>query len=300
MKPGISAIVIVHNQVDILKNCLKSIHNWVDEIIIIDLESTEDIKSLVSFYKTKYYPHKLVPIVEEVRQESLQYAEYEYVMFLDPDEIIPSTLAKDLKAKVSEGTFDYFVTPRQNYVFGKWVNHSRWWPDMQIRIFRQGKVVWGKKLHSEPVPAGVGHTYPSDENYAIHHDNYRNLDEFISKNMRYAKADAINRIESKDPLTLFQAMRLSVSEFMSRFFEASGYRDGMHGLILGILQSFYYFMVYAYYWEAKGYEELESESNIRQFPRAWFSHGLSESIYWDKAKTVLKIIKEKFVRRMIG
>ena len=300
MKPGISAVIVVHNQVDLLENCLKSISKWIDEIIIIDLESTENVKRVADSYKAKYFTHKLVPIVENIRQDSLKYAEHEYVLFLDPDESIPGTLAKDLVVKIKTGGYDYFVTPRQNFVFGKWVKHSRWWPDLQTRVFRVGKVSWGKTLHEAAVPTGIGYTYPSEENFAIHHDNYRSLDEYIGKNMRYAKADAMERVKSGDKFTLFTATKLSVSELISRFFAGEGYKDGMHGLVLAILQSFYYFMVYAYYWEAKDYENLETESSIKSFPRKWFGMGLSEVLYWDKAKTFTKNIKEKLVRRMIG
>lgn len=300
MKVGISAVVVVHDQVDLLQKCLASVEKWVDEIIIIDLESKGDIKSVATKFNAKYYSHKLVSIVEAVRQESLKYATYEYVLFIDPDETMPTSLATDLVKKIKSGEYDYFVTPRQNYVFGKLLQYSRWWPDPQTRIFRYNKVVWGKALHQEVVSTGVGYSYPDDKAFAIHHDNYRTIDEFISKNMRYAKADAQGRVDSNDPLTLSHAMRLSVSEFISRFFEGHGYKDGMHGLVLGILQSFYYFMVYTYYWEAVGYKDLETKDTIMSFPRTWFSHGFSESMYWDKAKSPLKIIKEKLVRRMIG
>jgi (heptosyl)LPS beta-1,4-glucosyltransferase len=300
MKPGISAVIVVNNQLDLLKSCLTSIKSWVDEIIIIDLESSEDIKSIATLYKAKYYPHKLVPIVEELRQESLKYTQHEYVLFIDPDETIPKTLSDDLSLKIQEGKYDYLSTPRQNYVFGKWVKHSRWWPDIQTRVFRYNKVTWGKTLHSEAQLSGEGYIYPSDESFAIHHDNYRTLDEFITKNMRYAKADASERVSSGTSMTLLSTIKLSVSELISRFFAGQGYRDGMHGLILSILQSYYYFMVYGYYWEQMGYQELESESTIKSFPKKWFSHGLSETMYWDKAQTFAKTIKEKLVRRMIG
>jgi (heptosyl)LPS beta-1,4-glucosyltransferase len=300
MKAGISAIVVVHNQLDLLKQCLDSIYSWVDEIILIDLESNEDIKSLAPQYQAKYILHKKVAIVEEVRQSSLEHAKYEYVLFLDPDETIPVELSLDLREKIENREFDYFVTPRQNYVFGKWVRHSRWWPDLQTRIFRQGHVTWGSKLHEAPVASGNGHIYPVSEKFAIVHTNYHDIDEFISKNMRYAKADALSRIESGDELTIATAIKLSVSELMSRFFASEGYRDGMHGLILAILQSFYYFMVYGYYWEGKKYAELEAESLIKKSPRMWFSHALSETLHWDKASSALKSIKAKLVRRMIA
>jgi (heptosyl)LPS beta-1,4-glucosyltransferase len=300
MKSGISAIVVVHNQSDLLQSCLKSIKNWVDQIIVIDLESTEDIEKIANLAGADYAPHKLVPIVEEVRQESLKYAEHEYVLFIDPDENIPGTLAKDLSAKIKTGKYDYFSIPRQNFVFGKWVKNSRWWPDFQTRIFRVGKVSWGKTLHAEAQASGNGYTYDDEERFSIHHDNYLSLDEWLSKNMRYAKADARARAETGDKLTLAQATKLSVSELISRFFAGEGYKDGMHGLILSILQSFYYFMVYAYYWEAMKYSDLESTATIKSFPRNWFSLGLSETLYWDKAKSTISSIKEKIVRKIIG
>jgi (heptosyl)LPS beta-1,4-glucosyltransferase len=299
MKPGISAIVIAHNQVDLLKLCLKSIKNWVDQIIVIDLESTEDIEKVANLAGADYVAHKLVSIVESVRQDSLKYAEHEYVLFLDPDESIPAELAKDLSAKIKLREFDFFLTPRQNFVFGKWVKHSRWWPDFQTRVFRIGKVSWGKTLHAEAVASGNSFTYGASDQFAIHHENYRTLDEWISKNMRYAKADALSRVKSGDKLSLTEATKLSVSELISRFFAGEGYKDGMHGLMLSILQSFYYFMVYAYYWEAMKYESLESETTIKSFPRSWFSHGLSETLYWDKANNVFASIKSKLARRLI-
>lgn len=300
MKPGISAVIVVKNQKDLLQKCLSSIAKWVDEIILIDLESTDDIAALAKRFKAKYYLHKNVLIVEEIRQASLKYISHEYVLFLDPDESINPALAQDLRAKARESQYDYLSTPRQNFVFGKWVKHSRWWPDYQTRLFRHNKVTWGKALHAEPVVTGAGFKYDAKEQFAIHHDNYRSLDEYFTKNLRYAKADAAERLLAKKDFTLFQAAKLSVSELISRFFADKGYQDGMHGLILAILQSFYYFLVYAYYWEGKGYQALESDSELKRFPKTWFSHGLAEVLHWDRAKSFTKTIKEKLVRRMIA
>lgn len=300
MKPGISAVVVVYNQSEYLKKALDCVKDWVDEIVIIDLESEEDIQSIAKSYNAKYISHKKVKIVEEIRQQSIKYASHEYILFLDPDEEIGGELAADLEAKIIEGDYDYFVIPRCNFVFGKWVTHSRWWPDFQIRVFRHNKVTWGTHLHAAPEPTGTGFTYEIDPKYAIKHQNYKDIDEFISKNMRYAKQDATDRVASGDKFTLLEAMRLSVSELISRFFVAGGYKDGMLGLALSIFQSYYYFMVYFYFWEASKYADLESDESIKSFPRNWFSHSLKEVMHHDKSTSKLKIFKEKLVRRMIG
>jgi (heptosyl)LPS beta-1,4-glucosyltransferase len=300
MKPGISAIIVAHNQVELLSKCLDSVKSWVDQIVVIDLSNNQEIKDLAKSVKAKYIIHPYVPVVEEVRQESIKYAEHEYIVLLDPDEQVSPSLAKDLLAKIKSGNYDFFTTPRQNIVFGKWLRHSRWWPDFQTRVFRVGSTTWGESLHSEVVANGHGYTYDQLEEFALIHQNYQNLDEWLSKNMRYAKVDAQDRLKGNKDFTLIKAIKLSVSELISRFFASSGYLDGMHGLVLSLLQSFYYFMVYAYYWEAKRYADLESSSVIKSFPRTWFSHALSEVMFWDKARSPLHVIKEKLVRKMIA
>lgn len=299
MKPGISAVIIVYNQGELLKKCLDSLQNWVNEMIIVDLESTEDIEQIAKNYQAIYHREKRVPIVEEVRQKSLKFVQYEYVIFLDPDESIPKTLAKVLADIIKKNTYDYIVTPRQNIAFGKSLMHSRWWPDLQTRVFRVGKLTWPTTLHAVPQVAGLGYTCDAEEQFAISHENYRNLDEFIEKNMRYAKADAKARFNAKQPLSLSETIRLSVSEVMSRFFQGHGYQDGMHGLVLAMLQAFYYFMVYGYYWESQGYSELETEQSIKNFPHAWFSHGLKETLYWEKEGTLFLRLKNKLIKRFL-
>ncbi len=299
MKPGISAVIVAHNQADLLTSCLKSIVDWVDEIIVIDLESNEDIKSLASSFKAKYHLHKHVDIVEKVRQESLQYAKHQYVLFLDPDETIPESLAKTLqRLLVTQPIF--IKMPRRNYVFGKWIEHAQWWPDYQTRLFQKSAITWPQTLHAQPTILGSGVTLDVAPENAIHHTNYTSVDQWAEKNQRYAKAHALELVGSDSRYTLLDAITKSVGEISGRFFRSAGYKDGMHGLFLSIFQSFYHFQVYAYYWEAKKYASIEDEGNIKSFPRVWFSHGLSEVLFWDKSKSFAKTIKEKFVRRMIG
>lgn len=300
MISGISAILIVYNQPELLKRCLSSLTGWIDEIIIVDLESTEDIKIIAKEFGVVYKKIKKVDVVEKVRQKTLEFASCQYILFIDQDEIIPLSLAKELKRIATEGKYDYVSFPRQNFVFGKWVTASRWWPDYQVRFFKKGALTWPTILHAQPVLVGEEYRIPPETKFALLHHNYKNLDEWFEKNRRYAKSDAADHLESAVPFTLFQAMQLSVSEFVSRFFAGNGYRDGMHGLVLGVLQSFYYFLVYAYYWEGKNYKQLEMEESIRTFPRVWFGHALSETMHWDTLKSnIVKKIQAKLIRRII-
>lgn len=301
MTQGISAIIVAYNQKDLLEQALTSLKGWVDEIIVIDIDSQEDLHPTVKQFGATLIKHPRIHVVEEIRQKVLQYAHHSYVLFLDPDETIPGSLASEFKRLTQTGEIDYFATPRQNFVFGQWVQASRWWPDYQVRLFKQGSVTWPKTLHAQPVLTGVAHRFAPTVEYAIQHQNYTNLDEWFDKNQRYAKSDAQDRLDSGVAYTLLTAMRASVSEFVSRYFAGRGFSDGMRGLILAILQSFYYFLVYAYYWEGKKYVELEDVQSLRSFPRYWFGHGLGEIMHWDsRDATFTKKIKSKLVRKLIA
>lgn len=300
MSEPISAVIVVYNQIEQLKSCLSSVEGWVSEIIVVDLSSTEDIKSLAEAHHAKYHRLPYTQVVEQIRSRAFALASSDYILYLDADEQI----SPGLKSKLSKLTcqeLDYVFIPRQNYIFGTWVKASRWWPDYQIRFFRPSKVTWPTTLHSQPEAVGTNIKLEADPKVSIIHHNYRTVDEWLEKNLRYARVDAADRLSSGQNFTILTAMKLSVSELISRFFAKGGYTDGMTGLILAILQSFYYFLVYAYYWQAQGYRSNESLDDLRSFPQTWFTHGLSETLFWNsKGKSTLHKIRAKLVRKMIA
>jgi glycosyltransferase involved in cell wall biosynthesis len=300
MKPGISAVVVVYNQGELLEKCLASL-TWVDEIVVVDLESTDNIKSIATKFKAAYHKVPHVDVVEEVRQKSLTFASNEYVLLVDADETIPVSLADKLREVVGKSHPAYVKMPRQNFIFGKWYQYTEMWPDYQMRLLKKSQVSWPNKLHAQPMIDGEGVTLEISPVYAIRHTNYQSIDQWLEKNRRYAKKEARELLDGQGKYTLLQVIEKSVGQITSRFFQGFGYKDGIHGLILSFLQFFYYFMVYAYYWELQKYPESEDESSIYHFPHNVFRHGFAETLFWDneKASGITKL-KQKLVRKMIG
>ena len=66
-----------------------------------------------------------------------------------------------------------------------------------------------------------------------------------------------------------------IQEFNSRFYFAEGYKDGVHGLIFSLLQSFSVMLVYIRLWEMQGSSEkvLSKESFISASQEATFEYG---------------------------
>lgn len=218
-----------------------------------------------------------IPYVEIIREEVKKYAQFEYLFFLDPDEIVPEQLASHLKEIYKE--YDYIKIPRKNIIFGKWIEHSRWWPDYQVRLFKKNAAVWPKEIHQQPQVKGKGHSVEAKEEYAVLHYNYETIDEFMTKALRYAKSEAQYLYVKNKTLTFGESLKKALSEFISRYFEGQGYKDDMHGLILGFLQIFYYFLVYIYYWEIKKYPE-ESQEEMQKVVISFFQDGLFSVYHW--------------------
>ncbi len=181
-------------------------------------------------------------------------------------------------------------------VFGSWVQHSRWWPDYQIRLFKKTAITFPTKIHRPPEVDGTVLELPASENNAILHHNYDSIDDYVIRMMRYAKIEAGEKIELKKEFHLKEATQNAISEFVSRYFAGEGYKDGMLGFTLSILQLFYSFLVYFYYWEKRKYSADIEEPAINM--KRFFAQGLAETIYWGPKRVMDKLLGS-MLRRMV-
>lgn len=291
----ITGITVVKGRPDHIYACLSSLEKIADEVMIVDIGMDESLKNeILKMKKVTYVQEDHVPYVELIRERVKNKAKHEYVLFLDADEELPQTLIDELKKTYKK--YDALQIARKNMVFGSWVQHSRWWPDSQIRLFKKKALTWPTKIHQQPVVTGAIHELPTTEELAILHHNYDSIDDFVSRMMRYAKVEATEKIEQKKEYHLQEAIRTAISEFVGRYFAGEGYKDGMMGFTLAILQLFYSFLVYFYYWEKRKYSaDIEEPAlNIKRF----FAQGLMEVIYWNPKRVTDKILGA-LLRRMM-
>lgn len=290
----ITGITIVKGRPDYIYACLASLDKLSDEIMVVDIGMDQSLREEVQkMKKTTLIEEEHVDYVELIRERVKNKAKYEYVFFLDADEELSPSLIEELKKIYKK--YDAIKMPRKNMVFGSWVQHSRWWPDYQIRLFKKAALTWPTKIHQQPEVNGTIYEFPAEEKNAVLHHNYESIDDFITRMMRYAKVEATEKINNKKEYHLKEATQTAISEFVGRYFAGEGYKDGMLGFTLAILQLFYSFLVYFYYWEKRRYSADIEEPAINM--RRFFAQGLSETIYWGPKRVVDKILGA-LLRRM--
>jgi len=301
----ISAAIVVKNYPKYLEKTIDSIKNFVDEIVIFDIGIEENLnRKLLKDKKNKIVKiNKTVPYVELIREEEKKYLKNDWVLFIDPDEIFPQAALPIIQREINH--YDCLSFPRKNIIFNHFVRYSRFWPDYQTRLFKKRTLFWPKQIHSQPEIKGKEYTFEAKEEFAILHYNYENLDSWFEKYLRYAKNEAWYYDNTGKDYSFKKAAKKALNELISRYFAASGYKDGLIGLTLSILQMFYYFIVYFYFLEAKNFR-IEGE-NQPKLIQNFFADGFYESNFWlrkkkltDKkdslkkkiANLLLKIVKE--------
>ncbi len=279
---NISAIITaVSGEEKYLPGCLDSIKGFADEVFIVDMSGESVISAVAKKYGARVFKHDLVNYVEPVRNFGISKvnppAGGGWILILDPDEEIPASLAARLKEIIERQEADYVRIPRKNMVFGKWVMRARWWPDYNIRFFKNGKVFWNEIIHGVPTTEGKGIDLEGKEEFAIVHHHYESIEQYISRMNRYTSVQA--DLKSKDyQFEWKDLIAKPTAEFVSRFFAGEGYKDGLHGLALSLLQGFSELVVYLKIWQKEQFEE--KKISIREVVGA-INESQSEVNYWE-------------------
>jgi len=277
-KPKISAVITTWNEAVNLDDCLATL-GFVDEIIIVDMESSDGTVKIAKAYTDKVYRTPYTGYVEPARNFSISKASGSWILIIDGDERIPPSLAEKLKEITENDDADFVRVPRKNLVFGQWLKYSRWWPDYNIRFFKKGYVTWQNTIHSVPITEGIGMNLDPEPEYAIIHHHYRTIDEYITRLMRYTNQQSKELISAGYKFSLADLINKPIGEFLSRFFAGEGYKDGLHGLSLSLLQSFSIFVVYLKVWQEEGFTpqtDVLSNSSFKKLIKSKFT----ELKYW--------------------
>lgn len=267
----ISVVVNTLNEEKNLHRALTSVKTFADEIVVVDMKSTDKTLEIAKRAGAKVYLYRRIGYVEPARNFAISKASGDWILVLDADEELQESLEKKLKmiarnkpkvyekfsSKIEMG--DYYRIPRKNIIFGKWIKHSRWWPDYNVRFFKKGHVFWSEIIHSVPTTIGKGVDLEAQEENALIHYNYDTVEQFIERLNRYTTYHAKRLYEEGYKFEWSDLIRKPTNEFLSRYFQGEGYKDGFHGLALAFLQAFSESVLYLKLWQLEKFREVHAD-----------------------------------------
>ena len=272
--PKISVVIFTKNEEQNIGDCIKSAKSFASEIIVVDMQSKDQTVHIAKSKGAMVYPVEDYNWVEPVRNFGISKAKNEWILVLDADERVPSTLAKKFIEVVNENKFDAVRTPYKVVFFGKWIKHTHWWPDYHIRFFRRGHVKWIVKIHPDIKVSGRILELKAEVKNAIIHENARDIKTWLKKIDHHTDFEDyffnLKDVKVEDILGRFRR------EFYWRYFESKGYLDGMHGFVLSKFMEFYRFLEFTKYWEKNGYREIADPKQLCQaIEKQWGLNGES-------------------------
>jgi len=243
----VSAVVIAYNDEPNMHACLESL-KWADELIVVDSYSTDATTRISREYTDKVYQHEFHGF-GRLRNEAIAHATYDWIFSLDTDERATEAVRDEVRGKLREGTeADAYFVPRRNYFLGRRIKHCGWYPDYrQPQLFLKNRMRYREKdlVHeSFDLDGKIGY-------FQAHVDQYpfRNIDQYLGKMDRYSTLRAKVIGKEGRRFHLHQLLARPLYTFLKMYVMRLGILDGMPGLILSGLYTYYTFVKYAKLWE---------------------------------------------------
>jgi glycosyltransferase involved in cell wall biosynthesis len=272
----ISVLILTYNDEVQIANCLESIIDLTDDIIVVDSQSTDRTIEICEFYGAVVHQNKFI-------NQAIQFnwaldnvpIKHDWVLRLDSDEIVPEKLRCEIKRRLAEEEeYVAYYLNRRMYWMNHWLKHGRMYPHFIVRLFRKGKARYEEKTEEHLIVDGLVGKMQND----FLEDNKKNdLDYFTEKHLATARGELAEIVQAANGASdnvpavrgklfaakvhrtrwlkenLYARTPLFVRPFFYffyRYFLCLGFLDGVPGLTWHILQGFWY----RFYIDAKVYE----------------------------------------------
>lgn len=238
----ISAIVIAGNEEKNIADCLESVR-WVDEIIVVNSESTDRTAEIARRFTDKVFSRKWEGYASQ-KSFSLQKASNEWVLSLDADERVSPELREEI-SNLDLSKTDGFYIPRRNYFLNKVIRSCGWSPDYQLRLFRKSKTKLTDRQVHEGFEVEGKREHLSEE---LIHYTHTTIAGTLRKVEEYSTLEAIEK-SGRIHVTGTKLFFKPFWAFFQHFIIRRGFTDGVHGLMVSIIHAMTKTQVYMKIWE---------------------------------------------------
>lgn len=242
----ISAFIVCFNEESKIERCLSSV-SWCDEIVLVDSGSTDRTIEIAQKYSPKIFTRPWPGYVAQ-KAFGLELCTSEWVLNLDADEEVSPELRDEIQELLAQddGSTNGWYINRVVFFLGKWWRKGTWYPEYRLRLCRRSKTTWGgRDPHEKAIVEGNTKKLSGE----LRHYTYANITHQVQTLNNYAlqAARAMNATGKKPSIAkifLHPPIRFIKSYLFKR-----GYREGLPGLIVAVLESGYVFLKYVKLWE---------------------------------------------------
>lgn len=132
----LSFCIIVKNEAENLPRCLSSVRNVVDEMIVLDTGSSDRTIEIAESFGAQVHTFEWCNDFSAARNESLKYAQGNWVLVLDADEVLVPEIVPILKGAIEQDDYLVFNLIRQE------IGAAQSPYSLISRLFRRHPEIW--------------------------------------------------------------------------------------------------------------------------------------------------------------
>ncbi len=238
----ISACIISFNEEKKIEDCLKSLAGIVDEIIVVDSNSSDNTVNLAKKYADRVINQAFLGYIEQ-KNFAVQQASHDWILSLDCDERLSPELQKaiiDIKNNIEE--FDAYKMPRKTFYVYRWLNYC-WYPDLKIRLFNKNTASWGgTNPHDHIITSGNN---IKKLNGDIYHYSFDSISAHLQTIDKFTEIGASELIKKNKRFNLFSPVTHASWTFIKLYILKRGFMDGFAGFVVSVLSFMHVFIKYS-------------------------------------------------------
>jgi glycosyltransferase involved in cell wall biosynthesis len=252
----ISAFIVCCNEERQIRRCLESV-KWCDEIIVVDSGSTDGTLEICREYNTKISYKEWKGYVEQKRH-ALSLCSGEWVLNLDADEEVSIELADELKAIAAQDALgeiqhNGYQINRVVFFLNRWWRKGGWYPEYRLRFCRRSATTWGgEDPHEKATVTGSVARCQGE----LRHYSFTDLSDYVRR-LNTLSSNATNTLKGRGTrFSLAHLLLRPLARFFKFYVIKRGYREGVAGLIVAIIEAYGVALKYAKLWESRLGEDL--------------------------------------------
>lgn len=258
---NVSVLILTLNEETCISKAIESVQLWSDDVVVLDSGSTDQTEKIASSFSGVRFISNKFKDYSSQRNYGLHSIAYknEWLLLLDADESCPVELQTEINdsLQVVSDNVNSFIMRRKDYINKTWIKiHASGWFE---RLIRPKEVEFVGLVHEKLRNPGIQIKLC---NYLNHYPMAKGVHHWVMRHSIYAEEMARQemnncfRLSLKDLLSLnpiirtkaYKALYLKIpgrwiAYFLHRLIFKGGFKGGINGIHLTILESFYHFLV---------------------------------------------------------
>ena len=241
----VSAVIIARDEERDLPRAIRSA-GWADEVVVVDSGSTDGTVAAARGLGARVLERAWTGFVDQKNFGAGQ-ALNDWIFSLDADEACSPELAAEIaRWRESDRPERGFRIPRLAFFAGRWIRHTDWHPDHQLRLYHRGSGRWApRRVHESVAVDGPVGAFGQP----IQHYPYADMGEYVRKLGAYADLAAQDLRERGRRASAVQVASRPVAAFVKSYILKRGFLDGGPGLLVAGMSAVSTFCRYARLYE---------------------------------------------------